>query len=331
MPVYNSEKYLSEMLDSILAQAFEDFELIAINDGSKDNSLAILNDYAKRNSRIVAIDKENTGVSDTRNLGLRTANGDYICCVDSDDYLSPDYLNTLYHIAIEKQADMVVCNYQTFHGTPSFTENRFEAQKIGTSAALVQAGVLTSACTKLIKKSALYNNNVTFPVGVTFGEDLFFSWKAYIVCESVWYIDKRLYGYRLTGESATSKYHKNIYQNYQVNFTSLREFAVKHGKETEVKAIDYFFTKRLPTFMMMTARSKLSFKDKIKHVEKVISDQTICSVLNGQWSDFSRLLTSEEIALYKIAKNRKYLLCLLFGYKLNTRMKLSTIKSRLRG
>ena len=124
--------------------------------------------------------------------------------------------------------------------------------------------------------------------------------------------------------------HKNVYQNYSANFNSLRMFAAEYGRMNEVRIIDYFFTKRLPTLMLMAARSDLSLKGKIDHVRKVLSDPTICAVLNEDWQDFSVSLSKKDIKLYRSAKEKKAFMCLLFGYKLKIRMELSAIISRLR-
>lgn len=93
IPIYNCEKYLNRLIDSILSQSYANFELILINDGSKDNSGKIIKTY--QDKRIKILDKENTGVSDSRNKGLEIAAGELICFLDSDDYISPNYFETI--------------------------------------------------------------------------------------------------------------------------------------------------------------------------------------------------------------------------------------------
>lgn len=95
IPVYNTEKYLEKNINSIINQSYDNFEAIYLNDGSKDYSLKILKKYQKIDKRIKVIDKKNTGVSDTRNTGINKSTGDYICFVDSDDYLDKDFLKQL--------------------------------------------------------------------------------------------------------------------------------------------------------------------------------------------------------------------------------------------
>lgn len=112
LPVYNAKKHIARCIESIRAQTFTDFELIILNDGSSDNvSLPVCQMYAQVDSRILLVDKENSGVSNTRNLGIRLAAGKYLQFVDSDDYLAPDYTETLVRCAEEHRADLVIAHY----------------------------------------------------------------------------------------------------------------------------------------------------------------------------------------------------------------------------
>lgn len=107
VPVYKVEPYLRECVDSILAQTFTDFELILIDDGSPDNCGIICDEYAERDNRIIVIHQENGGLSAARNSGLDVAKGEYVTFIDSDDVVSPLYLNHLYNNIIEKKCDIV--------------------------------------------------------------------------------------------------------------------------------------------------------------------------------------------------------------------------------
>ena len=111
VPIYNAELYLNRCIESILNQTFKDFELILVNDGSIDNSLNICNSYAKIDSRIKVIDKNNEGPGFSRNAGLKIAKGEYIGFVDSDDYISPLMYESMYKSAVKHQADIVQCGY----------------------------------------------------------------------------------------------------------------------------------------------------------------------------------------------------------------------------
>lgn len=108
VPIYNVEKYLKRCLDSLVNQTLNDIEIICINDGSTDGSLEILNEYGRRDDRIVIINQENSGLSATRNKGIDIAKGQFIGFVDSDDWVSKDYFEKLYNSAIQNEAEIAV-------------------------------------------------------------------------------------------------------------------------------------------------------------------------------------------------------------------------------
>ncbi|MDR2413337.1 MAG: glycosyltransferase [Rickettsiales bacterium] len=107
IPVYNVEKYLRRCLDSVLAQTFQDWQAICINDGSPDNSGAILEEYAARDPRFKIITKENTGLSDTRNIGMKHASGEYVMYLDSDDLIHPQTMGIALSLAKRDNSDIV--------------------------------------------------------------------------------------------------------------------------------------------------------------------------------------------------------------------------------
>ena len=111
VPVYNAQSHLSRCLESICGQEYKNLELIVINDGSKDQSLPVCEEFRKKDSRILLVDKANSGVSDTRNLGLKLAGGKYVQFVDSDDYIAPDYTARLVEAAEKTGADLVISPY----------------------------------------------------------------------------------------------------------------------------------------------------------------------------------------------------------------------------
>lgn len=111
VPVYKVENYLSKCLDSMICQTYKNIEIILVDDGSPDNSGKICDDYAKKDSRIKVIHKENGGLSDARNAGLKIATGKYIGFVDSDDYISVEMYEKLYNQAKKEDADIACCNY----------------------------------------------------------------------------------------------------------------------------------------------------------------------------------------------------------------------------
>lgn len=117
VPVYNASRYLSKCLDSLISQTIESYEIIIINDGSTDNSLEIINNY-KNNEKVKIISTKNNGIGIARNNGLKQAKGKYVLFVDSDDYVSEDFIEKMLQKATEETADVVICDmYRVFDDT----------------------------------------------------------------------------------------------------------------------------------------------------------------------------------------------------------------------
>ena len=114
VPVYNVENYLEKCISSLLNQTLQDIEIICVNDGSTDNSLQILKEFAICDSRIKIISKDNSGYGDSMNVGIANAQGEYIGIVESDDFALGDMFANLYLIIKEKEADVIKSNYYSF-------------------------------------------------------------------------------------------------------------------------------------------------------------------------------------------------------------------------
>lgn len=198
VPIYNVEQYLSRCVDSLLAQTYRDFELILVDDGSPDNCGALCDDYATQDTRVRVIHKPNGGLSDARNAGLRIACGEYIAFVDSDDWVSPEYLEKLLNAVIETDADICECDIiRTATEYPQLPD-------IGPAAAAVYDP--ETAMEQLIRDSIfhqyvwnkLYKRHVIqdllFPEGKT-NEDEFWTYLAFGRANKVARINSPLYFY----------------------------------------------------------------------------------------------------------------------------------------
>ena len=117
VPVYNVEKYIKRCLDSIIAQTFEDIEIILVDDGSTDSSGIICDEYSKVDTRVRVIHKKNGGLSSARNAGIEAARGEFLGFIDSDDYISSDMFEVLYRNMVRERADLSICGiYQCYEG-----------------------------------------------------------------------------------------------------------------------------------------------------------------------------------------------------------------------
>lgn len=203
VPVYNSEKYLRRCLDSLIAQTYQNLEIILIDDGSKDRSGAICDEYAARDSRIVCVHQPNGGVSKARNKGLSIARGDYYSFPDSDDYLEPDTYAYLLQRMEEHQADAV--NFEYFVTYPSHeTVHKLSEKYYGlfdTEGAhrVVLAGE-PFCWNKLYAKKLI--EGLRFREDIFRGEDSLFAHYALEKAGRVWFDQRPLYHYVQSEESA---------------------------------------------------------------------------------------------------------------------------------
>lgn len=130
IPIYNVEKYLRQCLESVVNQTLKEIEIICLNDGSTDGSLAIIKEFAANDDRIVIIDKKNSGYGDSMNQGLKKAKGEYIGIVESDDWIELDAFEKLYHLAREHRSDVVKANYYKFHTQKNGAERAEKTSEI---------------------------------------------------------------------------------------------------------------------------------------------------------------------------------------------------------
>lgn len=130
IPIYNAERYLRRCLDSVIGQSFTDMEVLLLNDGSHDKSLDICQEYEEKDIRFRVIDKENSGVSDTRNLGMRLARGKYLQFMDSDDWLTPDATESLVEAAEEGDCDLVIADFYRVSGKRYLEKRHIEKEYV---------------------------------------------------------------------------------------------------------------------------------------------------------------------------------------------------------
>ena len=327
LPVYNAEKYLRDTLDSVLGGSFSDFEIVAVNDGSKDSSLAILEEYRERDARVKVIDKPNTGVSDTRNVGIAAAEGDYLAFLDADDIYSPKYLERMYSAATDSGADVTVCSYVTFRGdAPAFPTTESTEAKPTTIRELLDTGLMTPLWVKLVKKSVVVDNGICFETEQSYSEDLFYSWKICLASQSICMLDAHLYGYRLTSAGATCKFHDDLYRKYKNAYENIRVFLRERGKNSEENNLDISFARGIPAFLLMIARKKCSLRQKKAEIKAILSDDVISAVLRKDTESVA--INKKDINLYAKARKHRIIYLLLHGYYMDARSKLANMLKR---
>ena len=197
IPVYQAENYLSRCIESLLSQTFSDYEIILVNDGSSDKSGMICNEYALKDPRVRVFHKENEGVSNTRQYGLEQAKGEYTIHVDPDDWVSPEMLLELYQVAVEENADMVICDLikKYRNKTKYIIQKPSQLDHINILKEIISGKLHGSLCNKLIRKSCYDRYAVKFPSKMNVWED------TYICCNllrnnlKISYLPKAYYFY----------------------------------------------------------------------------------------------------------------------------------------
>lgn len=217
--VYNVKNYVKETLDSVINQTLSDIEIICINDGSTDNSGEILNEYAKKDSRIKIIDQENQGLASSRNNALKIATGEYFLCVDSDDYIRKDSLELLYNKAKKCNLDMLSFSgtnfddktrkdlgnpYWEFQYLPTHFNTDNFTYKYCTSFITEMA---VSSCLTTYRLDFIKKNRIEFPAGLCFEDNVFFC-KALMNAKSCGILNEKLYYRRVHDASITQNWEK---------------------------------------------------------------------------------------------------------------------------
>lgn len=215
VPIYNSEKYLYQALETIVGQTLQDIEIILIDDGSTDNSCQICQEFADRDNRIRLYRQENKGAGATRNRGIELAKGEYLSFLDADDFFELDMLQALYRRAKATDADIVFCDYWDFDDiTKQNKEVHWGVQKNFLPSKKIFSArdcpdtifqIKTNAVwSSLYKKSFISKNNIQFKTTKR-ANDIFFSRVSLILAERISCVDKRLLHYRINVPFSLSK------------------------------------------------------------------------------------------------------------------------------
>ena len=268
IPVYNAEPYLNRCIDSVLASAYSDFEIILVNDGSTDRSPDICRAYAENDSRVVFLSQENRGVSAARNRGLEAARGEWIVFLDSDDFITDDYLSLTADKAYGQQ-DLILFRFAKhassasrpapgetdsgLAGAADSAPNVRDGQSADNSsekAFLYQGGEMLdlisrilvprplaescspdfrTPCARAYRRSLIERHTIRFSPDIRIGEDLLFNLEYQLRAKSCAYIPKTVYFYDIHGDSSSHHFNPGLRQNHGRLLEAVRETLEKNG------------------------------------------------------------------------------------------------------
>lgn len=303
VPVYNASKYLKECIDSLLNQTYKNLEIILINDGSTDNSLNICKSY--NDSRIKVIDKQNSGVSKTRNLGIETSSGKYLMFVDSDDYLDLDYVEKMYNYLKENNYTTVisgltqVTDNKKIIGYVKHSSNNCSLTFNNIVPEIVNKITLCSSCKTLFSLEELKNNKLKFKENMKFCEDMLFSFDNLSKTKSIGYLNNNGYYYRKNDESITNNTGLDTFKIYLENNLYALEYIKKITNCSDELIANRVLSKLNTAFKKITY---LKYEDFKKYVKMYISNKYISKV-NLKTIDYESKANS---LLLKLLKNKHY-------------------------
>ena len=248
IPIYNSEKYLKECVDSILNQSFKSFEIILVDDGSTDNSSKICDTYKKLyEDKIKVIHKINEGQLASRIQGLKIASGDYIYYVDSDDTIEPNLLSDIYDVIKTNSLDVIIFKFCYTDENGNFKRDSKSILKQGfvnkekLFDEIIKSYDLYSLCTKVFRRNLFdkikFNKQYYF---IKNGEDLFQSLPALFKAKSFYYLDHSYYNYRENSLSISRKYNIRRIKSLIYVFLRLYYYLVKLGFDSYLRKKSFF-------------------------------------------------------------------------------------------
>ncbi|MGL5593102.1 MAG: glycosyltransferase [Cetobacterium sp.] len=280
IPLYNVEKYIYDCLLSFENQSYKDFEIIIIDDGSTDKSLEVVKTYIHQSKlNIKIIEQENQGVSVARNTGITNSKGEYICFVDSDDMVSPKYLQELFE-KITEEIDISICNIKNISEAQTYEkkierERNSEIEIYSSEIALnkfLLRDLKPGVWAMIIKKNILEKNNIYFTKGARYSEDIEFIYKILASSNKISLTDSKLYYYRIRGNSAMAivdnkrkdgfKLMKNLENYYSEKNHSFKDKFKEYGVARWVYATIWQIALASPSFYSFKEKSEFYLPNK---------------------------------------------------------------------
>lgn len=324
LPIYNGEKYLNKCINSVLNQTYENIELICINDGSKDKTLNVLQSY--KDHRIKIIDKNNSGVSDTRNLGISNATGDYIAFIDADDFYNEQFIEKMVFYIEKYNVDAVRCNYEVINNNDkllekgnltSYSNKKYDDDSIKKIILplLLKGSIPCFSCLLLIKREKI--KNVFFPTDIHMMEDVIFYIDLLTQLKSLYICDNILYTVMYNDKGATNlsaNYERNIFDIIDVN-KYIKNIIKEKNLDSQTNLINIDLNN-------LNAISDFIFKHYLYVKKDTI---TLCKKLSKN-DDFENMLTVTNLSLISFEKRKilQYIKSKSF-YKLNIFFKLRKV------
>ncbi|MCX4302502.1 MAG: glycosyltransferase [Clostridia bacterium] len=284
VPVYKVEQYLDKCVNSIINQTYKNLEIILVDDGSPDNCGKMCDEYAKNDNRIVVIHKENGGLSDARNAGIEIAKGKYISFIDSDDYVTEDYVEFLYALISNNNVEVSICAHTVIYDTglileKATGENIILDAKTAIERILYDEGLDTSAWAKLYETNLF--KNIKYPKGKLF-EDSATTCKILSLCTGVAVGSESKYFYLIRNNSITKTVFSHNKMDLITSTKDMGEYVLAKYSDLE-KAVNRRIMYAYLSTLSQLANSKEKHKEEqkellqyiYKHKKEILSDKRL--------------------------------------------------------
>lgn len=327
IPVYNSERYLKECIESLLSQSLSNCEFIFVNDGSSDNSQNIIEKYAETDKRVILINQDNRGVSEARNTGILNAKGKYIGFVDSDDYIDSCMYEILYKEIQNAKCDVLVSNFEEELNGNKYVRRYSLKENQVLDKTYIQNNIvsffikddsLNTVCNKLYKKSIIDEYNIRFPKGLPLGEDGIFNMIYFSKCNSCKYIDYTGYHYREVHGSATRNLHKHDYFQRELdvyNFDLEKLIDIQKNIDIKsLKSIKLINNIKSNIYIYFEKNQDQSIFYKCKYIKSIVKKKEIKEALELYLSNVNITGRYEKLFLFCMKNKLTILLYILCTY-----------------
>jgi glycosyltransferase involved in cell wall biosynthesis len=285
--VYNAEKYLAECIESLVSQTLKECEFIFVNDGSSDRSREIIDEYKKKDSRIILINQVNQGVSIARNQGLKTAIGEYVGFVDADDFVAKDMYETLYRTAKNGICDVVFSNLNSEMEGKKVVINYPFQKDILLDKEYIRKNILlhfikeenmNSVCNKIYRNSLVKDNKIEFPERVALGEDGMFNVHFFSIAYNATYLNYGGYYYREVAGSATRNFLDHDYfqrslEAYSMEIPEVYKQIIDKQEIQKLKSIKLMNS--ILGYIYQAISSNSNLKQKYQYIHRVITNEHV--------------------------------------------------------
>lgn len=329
MPIYNGEKYLEKSINMIINQTFVNFELILIDDGSKDNSKKICYEYSKMDSRIKVLEQNNQGAWSARNNGISESEGKYIMFLDCDDWYEINFLEEMYSTIEKYKTDLVICGqtdvlindkdriikYDKVIPNEEFFENK--DQLFRQYAFLRDFGIADVLWNKIYKSKIIKNHNIKFE-NFKRGEDAIFNLNYYEEISSCKIISKSLYKYRVEKHKPVwIKYSEDYYNVLLAENNAISKKLKSIGKYTEIEhefQCRHFIYGVIYNFYgIILGKENYSFNKQVEKITELINRKEVINALNtisfnGKYNILFNLIKKKRVRLIIYFVKIKYII-----------------------